>query len=386
MALHEETEIHRKQLDAVDKNHKMYIQGVQQVTDRQDELLPQSQAGTSSLEKENPQRPCIKEEKEDVEHPHVKDEEEEADISKFPLTIICVKSEDDEDEPAEASQLRTRSPSGGPQQADLSAPQSDCDDTTEEPLRNDADGENDNKESKCSEKETPLGNVETVCVKHAAKKQQMKTHAGEKPFSCPFCGKTFSRKEHVQAHVRIHTGEKPFSCSTCGKAFPHKETMIAHVRSHTGENPFRCSVCGKTYSRKTHVESHMRTHTGEKPFPCSVCGKMFSQKPNMVKHMRIHTGERPFCCLFCDKAFLHKSHVESHMKIHTGEKPFSCSVCEQTFSQKQNLVSHMRTHTGEKPYSCSVCGGSFAQSKTLTAHMRRRHDKDRKMLTATPPQ
>ncbi|XP_077377931.1 uncharacterized protein LOC144019014 [Festucalex cinctus] len=383
MASYEENEIHCEQLEAVDKNHNtMCIQGVQQVIDGQDELPPQS----SSLELEDPQQTSIKEEKEDRQHPYVKDEEEEADISKFPLTIICVKSEDDEDEPAEGSQLHHGSPSGGPRAGDLSAPLTVCDDTAEEPLGSDADSENGNKQSKCSDEETTLGNVETVCVKRSAKKQLTKTQAGEKPFSCPFCGKTFSRKEHVQAHVRIHTGEKPFSCSTCGKAFPHKETMIAHVRSHTGENPFRCSVCGKTYSRKTHVESHMRTHTGEKPFPCSVCGKMFSQKPNMVKHMRIHTGERPFCCLFCDKAFLHKSHVESHMKIHTGEKPFRCSVCEQTFSQKQNLVSHMRTHTGEKPYSCSVCGGSFAQSKTLTAHMRRRHNKDRKMLTGTPPQ
>ncbi|XP_061748534.1 uncharacterized protein LOC133546736 isoform X2 [Nerophis ophidion] len=66
------------------------------------------------------QPPHIKEEEEDPQPPHMKEEEEEvwisqegecpvgqeeADVSKFPLTVVSVKTEEHEDKPPESSQL-----------------------------------------------------------------------------------------------------------------------------------------------------------------------------------------------------------------------------------------------------------------------------------------
>ncbi|XP_061925397.1 chromo domain-containing protein cec-1-like isoform X4 [Entelurus aequoreus] len=66
------------------------------------------------------QRTHIKEEEEDPQPPHIKEEEEEvwitqeeesllgqeeADLSKFPLTVVSVKTEEHEDKPPESSQL-----------------------------------------------------------------------------------------------------------------------------------------------------------------------------------------------------------------------------------------------------------------------------------------
>ncbi|XP_061748887.1 uncharacterized protein LOC133547090 isoform X3 [Nerophis ophidion] len=71
-------------------------------------------------EGEDPQPPHIKEEEEDPQPPHMKEEEEEvwmsqegecpvgqeeADVSKFPLTVVSVKTEEHEDKPPESSQL-----------------------------------------------------------------------------------------------------------------------------------------------------------------------------------------------------------------------------------------------------------------------------------------
>ncbi|XP_061740489.1 golgin subfamily A member 6-like protein 22 isoform X3 [Nerophis ophidion] len=93
----EEKERQHQLLDAVFKKHQVVLH-------RRDVQQP----------------PHIKEEEEDPQHPHMKEEEEEvwmsqegecllgqeeADVSKFPLTVVSVKTEEHEDKAAESSQL-----------------------------------------------------------------------------------------------------------------------------------------------------------------------------------------------------------------------------------------------------------------------------------------
>ncbi|XP_054628130.1 zinc finger protein 773-like [Dunckerocampus dactyliophorus] len=390
---------------------------VQQMIGCQEECLPQLQGSSSTLKQEEPQ------------HLHVKEEEQElwtiqegecllgpegADLTKLPLTVVLVKTEDKPPEsslfdcsPSEENRgmepPSSRSPQhmtteadgdhcGGSQADNLLAPLSDSDDTTshsledkdsdynQEPLSSDTDWEGDmrthadNKQSECSKKKTRKKRFTcSVCAKSMSYKcnmtRHMLTHTGEKPFACSVCGQRFSNQSDIVRHMRIHTGEKPFCCSVCGKRFAQRDNVVSHMRTHTGEKPFGCSVCAQRFSRKSYMASHMRTHTGEKPFSCSVCGKRFSRKETMVSHMRTHTGEQPFDCSVCGKRFSRKSNMVVHMRTHTGQKPFCCSVCGESYSKNSSLTQHMRTHTGEKPFSCSVCGKSYSHKKNLTVHM-----------------
>jgi KRAB domain-containing zinc finger protein len=58
--------------------------------------------------------------------------------------------------------------------------------------------------------------------------------AGETPFHCQFCQKTFTRKEHKINHERKHQVDQQFKCEICDKSFTRKEHMTNHTLWHSG--------------------------------------------------------------------------------------------------------------------------------------------------------
>lgn len=69
--------------------------------------------------------------------------------------------------------------------------------------------------------------------------------------ACSYCGKQFSTKDcHLMAHHRAkHIRLWPFVCEVCSKA----SELRKHMMVHTGERPFTCPRCGKTFKRKTRL-------------------------------------------------------------------------------------------------------------------------------------
>uniref|UniRef100_A0A4W6CKJ4 C2H2-type domain-containing protein n=1 Tax=Lates calcarifer TaxID=8187 RepID=A0A4W6CKJ4_LATCA len=365
--------------------------------------------------------------------------QEEADVD-FPFTPVPVKSEDDEEKPPVSQLQQTEE-----EEEDCGGP---------DPNRNCGPGRclqpDNNTTSNCSE--TEGGDVgfrqSREAVSHvgydAAKRSCDSPECGEglgsndhlhihlKTFTCPYCGKRFTKSSNLTTHLRVHTGEKPFTCSVCNTSFSLRCTLVNHMRVHTGEKPFSCSVCGKRFSKKANLTTHMALHTEEKPFKCSVCGKRFTWHSQVKNHKscsplcpvtfplkfietrwlcpQCSPRQRKFICptvcsivkislnhqqgqivktpaLSSESAARadHKRHPQEHSEIQKGEKPFGCSVCGKRYHQGKLLIIHSKLHskekrhfkrsgdvgcTEEKPFSCSLCGKRFEKSYNLIAHVR----------------
>ncbi|KAJ9573985.1 hypothetical protein L9F63_008643 [Diploptera punctata] len=181
-------------------------------------------------------------------------------------------------------------------------------------------------------------------IKRAKKFSVGRKTVGERPFSCPECGKRFAQRAHLARHGLVHTGERPYGCSVCGKAFADSSTLTTHTRTHTGERPFVCDICGKAFAGRSDLRKHAIIHTGRRPYVCNVCSKSFTRSTNLKKHSRIHSGVRPHACRECNKTFAAKGDLTRHALIHSGSKPFTCLVCNVAFSRRDKLTRHEKTH------------------------------------------
>ncbi|MED6280496.1 hypothetical protein CHARACLAT_011508 [Characodon lateralis] len=345
---------------------------------------------------------------------------EETDPTKFPLTVVLVKSEDDDEKPlfSQLHQLQTKDgdlpPISSTDQMKAETDEEECGgaESSRNPDLNIVEDTSNSSETDVSDDDDDFDDVnhpdsqlkqlsdsgseteDSEIDWKESRAAESGGHAVTKSLSCFECGQRFVNKRSLQRHMTCHStarssrrpvnkkrgkknvrvlkkvqaGVKCFTCDDCGKTFHWKNHLSRHMRIHTGEKPFSCEVCGQRFNQNSNLNKHMRIHTGGKPFGCDVCGQRFNLKSYLHIHMRIHTGEKPFSCDVCGQRFNQKSNLNKHAKIHTGGKPFSCDFCGQRFNLKSYLNKHVRVHTGEKPFRCDVCEQRFNLKSHLNLH------------------
>ena len=73
------------------------------------------------------------------------------------------------------------------------------------------------------------------------------------------CGKTFTKRNHLEAHLRNHMGARPFTCphQDCGASFVRADELRRHHWSHSTTARFQCEFCDKTFNRADAYKLHM---------------------------------------------------------------------------------------------------------------------------------
>ncbi|KAL2023146.1 hypothetical protein VTK56DRAFT_3752 [Thermocarpiscus australiensis] len=95
---------------------------------------------------------------------------------------------------------------------------------------------------------------------------------------CAYCGKSFTRKEHLERHIPSHTNVKPHRCSSCQLSFARRDLLQRHYATyHEARDPMEplpggvLTVAGRT---PIACQNCANAKTGcDKRVPCARCAE-----------------------------------------------------------------------------------------------------------------
>jgi len=116
------------------------------------------------------------------------------------------------------------------------------------------------------------------------------TAAPYRPFRCSICPRTFRSDQTLQTHIRAHASEpeRRHTCPHCSFASILCATLQIHLLTHSeNPRPFLCPLCPRTFSRRTNLTTHIRTHDNSRPrrFSCPYCKHRTDRRNDLESHI-----------------------------------------------------------------------------------------------------
>ncbi|KAJ8332839.1 hypothetical protein SKAU_G00417350 [Synaphobranchus kaupii] len=244
--------------------------------------------------------------------------------------------------------------------------------------------------------------------------------------TCQVCGKSYRMFACFLKHQQVHDSE---GIEPPVKSFEHQIEQLE-------KNTYSCPDCGKRFSRAMALQFHMRSHGYETGYPFSSssrakaqCNLSFSSESDLLKHRsQVHSGEESaqhgapdskkpasttskkvklklYGCPDCSKRFYKVRGLRAHRwQMHrdskktvdclTPSKSFICTACEKRYSSQGALYNHRKTcavtkrelksveavvedplppprlpeQTYKWLFKCHKCGKAFPSLERLEAH------------------
>ncbi|VUZ47663.1 unnamed protein product [Hymenolepis diminuta] len=85
----------------------------------------------------------------------------------------------------------------------------------------------------------------------------------EQDLSCPICRKPFRFEKNLLRHLqKTHAAgneESILKCKLCPYTTRHYSNMYVHIRTHTGDKPYSCSGCGASFTQGSSLKLHIKS-------------------------------------------------------------------------------------------------------------------------------